>query len=48
MMVLFDGLIMEREWRMTRLIRGSKQGSVLVVAQWVGRGRDRFIPGRTA
>ena len=25
---------------MTRLLRGSIQGSMLVVAEWVGRGRE--------
>ena len=31
-----NGLAMWREWRTTGLLRGSMEGSVLVVAQWVG------------
>ena len=34
---------MWREWRITELLRGFRYGSVLVVAQWVGRGREGLI-----
>ena len=33
-----------RGWRIIGLLRESMWESVLVVAQWVGRGKDRFIP----
>ena len=39
-----DGLAMWREWRMTGLLRGFMYGSVMIVVQWVGRGRGGFIP----
>ena len=42
--VFSDGSAMWREWRMTGLLRGSMQGSVQVVTQWLGRGRGVLIP----
>ena len=39
-----EGVLRWREWRMIGLLRESMQESVLVVAQWVGRVRDRLIP----
>ena len=37
--VFSTGLAMWRKWRMTGLLRGSMQGNVMVVTQWVGYGR---------
>ena len=42
-----DGSAIWREWRMTRLLRGSMWRSVLVIALIFGRGRGRFIWCRT-
>ena len=39
-----DGSAMWRDWRMTGLLRGSMQGSVLVVTQRVVQGRGGLIP----
>ena len=46
MKVFSDGspMWMWREWRMTGLLRGSMQGSVLVVARWTGRGKGELRP----
>ena len=44
MKVFSGGLVMWREWRMIGLLRGSMYRSVLVVAQWVGSGKDGLIP----
>ena len=43
MKVFSDGLFIWREWRTSGLLRRSMQESVLVVAQWVGCGRDGLI-----
>ena len=44
MKVFSNGSAMWREWRMTGLLKRSMKGSVLVVTQWEGRGRDGLIP----
>ena len=43
-LMVFGDSAMWREWGMTGLLKRSMKGSVLVVAQWVGRGRDELIP----
>ena len=35
------------EGRRTGFLRESMQGTVLVVSQWVGRGRGRLMPWKT-
>ena len=47
MKVSSDGLAMWREFRMRGLLRGSRIGAkdnVLVVAQWIDRGRGGLLP----
>ena len=42
--VVLRGSVMWRKWRMIGLRKGSMYDSVLVVPQWIGRGRSGLIP----